>query len=190
MSLPQPQPLFAPDEYLAFERDSEERHEWLDGLIYEMAGESLAHSTICINLAITIGTQLKGKPCRALSPNMKVYCRLPTDSTLKGLFAYPDVTVVCGKPLFHDKHQDVLINPRVIVEVLSNSTERYDRSEKFVRYRQNESLTDYVLVSQDRPQVEHYTRQPDGSWSYRRTTGLEASIVIASIQCTLKLADV
>src|SRR5436853_3379827 len=138
MSLPQQQPLFVPDEYLAFERDTEERHEWLDGLIYDMAGESPEHSTICVNVITTLNTQLKGKDCGVFSPNMKVYSRLKRDSTLKGLFAYPDLTVVCGQPLFHDKHRDVLMNPRLIVEVLSNSTERYDRSEKSVPSRPNE----------------------------------------------------
>jgi Uma2 family endonuclease len=183
MSLPQQQPLFVPDEYLAFERDSEERHEWLDGLIYAMAGESIAHNTICANLAITVGTQLKGKSCRVLSPNMKVYSRLPTDPKLKGLFAYPDVTVVCGKPILHDKHQDVLINPRVIIEVLSNSTERYDRSEKFVRYRQNASLTDYMLVSQFTPSVELFSRRADGRWLYSFEMSLAGSLAIATIEC-------
>ena len=190
MSLLQQQPLFAPDEYLAFERDSEERHEWLDGLIYAMAGESLEHSTICVNVSTTLNNQLRGKPCRVLSPNMKVYSRLPTDTKLKGLFAYPDVTVVCGKPILHDKHQDVLINPRVIVEVLSNSTERYDRSEKFVRYRQNASLTDYMLVSQFTPGIELFSRRADGRWLYTFEMSLAGSLAIASIECELRLADV
>jgi Uma2 family endonuclease len=190
MSLPQQQPLFAPDEYLAFERDAEERHEWLDGLIYDMAGESLAHSIIGMNLANIFVTQLKGKPCMALSPNMKVYCRLKTDSTLKGLFAYPDLMVVCGQPLFHDKHKDVLINPRVIVEVLSNSTERYDRSEKFVRYRQNDSLTDYVLVSQLTPSIELFSLQADGRWLYSFAMPPASGLAIPSIECELRLADV
>jgi Uma2 family endonuclease len=106
------------------------------------------------------------------------------------LFAYPDVTVVCGKPFPHDKHQDVLINPRVIVEVLSNSTERYDRSEKFVRYRQNASLTDYILVSQFTPGIELFSRRADGRWLYSFEMSLTGSLAIASIECELRLADV
>ena len=190
MSLPQQQPLFAPDEYLAFERDSAERHEWLDGLVYAMAGESIEHSTICVNVSTALNNQLRGKACRVLSSNMKVYSRLPSDAQMKGLFAYPDVTVVCGKPLMHDQRQDVLINPRVIVEVLSHSTEVYDRSEKFVRYRQNASLTDYVMVSQFTPGIELFSRQADGRWLYSFEMSLAGSLAIASIECELQLAEV
>ena len=107
------------------------------------------------------------------------------------LFSYPDILVICGEPEYHDALKDIVLNPKVIMEVLSASTEAFDRGEKFTRLQTwNPSLTDYLLIAQDQPQIEHYTRQPDGTWSYRRTTGLHASVVISAIQCTLKLADV
>jgi Uma2 family endonuclease len=190
MTLPQSELLYTPEEYLALERAAFERHEWLDGLTYAMAGESPQHSLISANLTITLGIQLRGKPCAVYSPNMKVYSRLSTDAGLKGLFSYPDCTVVCGPAQFHDKHRDVLINPRVVIEVLSPTTERYDRGKKFLRYQQNSSLTDYVLVAQAYPSVEHYSRQANGSWLYSVTTELTASVALAALECQLPLAEV
>ncbi len=124
------------EEYLRLERASEERHEYIDGQIYAMAGESLAHSRICVTLAAEIRAQLKGKPCEALSSNMKVRSgpTIKRDS-VAGLFSYADLVVVCGRPRFHDEHQDVLINPTAIFEVLSPTTEAFDRGDKFLRYR-------------------------------------------------------
>ncbi|MCC6444237.1 MAG: Uma2 family endonuclease, partial [Armatimonadetes bacterium] len=107
-----------------------------------------------------------------------------------GLYAYPDLTVVCGEPAFHDARQDVLLNPVVIVEVLSPSTEACDRGKKFALYRRIESLADYLLVSQEEPGIEHYARQPDDRWLLTPAEGLEASVYIASIDCPLALADV
>lgn len=167
------------------ERASEVRHEFLDGVIYEMSGESLAHSTICVNLIAEARSRLRGTPCRALSPNMKVR------AVTKGLFAYPDLTVVCGEPLFHDQKKDVLLNPRVIFEVQSPSTERYDRTEKFMRYRNAvESLTDYVLIAQDRPYAEHFEKKPDGNWVYTSYELLPSVVNITSIGCELPLSEV
>lgn len=185
MSLPQTLPIFTPEDYLDLERSTETRHEYLHGHVYAMAGESLDHSRICVNVAGELRTLLKGRPYEALSPNMKV---ATSDA---GLFAYPDVMVVCGEPVFHDKRKDVLLNPAVIFEVLSPSTEAYDRGEKFLRYRtQIETLQDYVLVSQATPLVEHFSRQPDGSWRYSSTSGLSNSIYLASIECRLPLAEI
>ena len=129
MSLPRTLPVLSVREYLDIERQSEIRHEFLDGHVYAMAGESIEHSTICFNLAVAIGAQLKGTPCRGFSPNMKVR------AGEKGLYAYPDLMVACGEPAFQDERGDVLLNPTVIFEVLSRSTEAYDRGEKFERYR-------------------------------------------------------
>lgn len=190
MSLPRSHTLCSPEEYLTFERAAFERHEWLDGLIYAMAGESPAHSIIGANLITAFNIQLRGTPCRVFSPNMKVYSRLPTDQTSKGLFSYPDGLIVCGPPRFHDEHRDVIINPQVIIEVLSPSTERYDRGEKFARYQQNAALTDYLLVAQRYPSLEHYHRQTDGSWKYVAETSLTGSLDIAAIDCRLALAEV
>jgi Uma2 family endonuclease len=189
-SLPQPQLLCTPEEYLASERDAFERHEWLDGMIYAMAGESPQHSLVSANVIGGLNTRLRGKPCAVYSPNMKIYSRLSSDLGLKGLFAYADCTVVCGEARFHDEHRDVLINPRVVIEVLSPSTERYDRGKKFLRYQQNPSLTGYVMIAQAYPSVEHYARRADGSWLYSVTTDLTASVTLESIECRLPLAEV
>ena len=185
MALAQSHPIFTVSQYLDFERDAESRHEFLEGSVYAMAGESPRHSTICYNLYGLTHPQLRGKSCRGYSPNMKIA------TNNRGLYSYPDLAIVCGEPTFFDERQDVLTNPKVIFEVLSPSTQNYDRGEKMLRYTNNiETLTDYILISQDQPQIEHYHRNTDNTWTYMRVTGLEAEVVIPSIQCTLKLADV
>ena len=190
MSLAQSQLVYTPEEYLTREREAFERHEWLDGLIYAMAGESPPHSLISSNVNAILNLQLRGRPCATYSPNMKVYSRLPGETGLKGLFSYPDCLVVCGQPLFHDEHRDVLTNPRVVIEVLSPTTERYDKGKKFVRYQQNVSLTDYVLIAQTYPSIEHYALQANGSWVYSLTTPLTPSAALGSLECELPLAEV
>ena len=179
-----------PEEYLRSEREAFERHEWLDGLIYAMSGESPQHSLITSNVNAILNLQLRGKPCAVYSPNMKVYSRLPGETGLKGLFSYPDTTIVCGRALFHDQHQDVLTYPRVVIEILSPTTERYDRGRKFLRYQQNASLTDYVLIAQAYPSVERFARQADGSWVYSPNTALTASLSLGTVECNLPLAEV
>lgn len=185
MSLPRALPTFTPEDYLSLERLSEIRHEYLDGFVYAMAGESPTHSIICFNLAGSLHGQLKGTPCRGYSPNMKV--RTKDES----LYSYPDLAVICGEPVYHDKHGDVLLNPTVVFEVLSPSTQAYDRGEKSLRYRTEiESLRDFVLVAQDRPRFEHFSRQPDGTWSRAEIDGLSGVLALASIDCRVRLADV
>lgn len=179
-----------PEQYLALEREAFERHEWLDGLVYAMPGESPNHSIICSNINAELNIQLRGRPCMVFSPNMKVRAELVPGKSTKGLFAYPDVLIVCGKPAFHDQHRDVFVNPKVIIEVLSKSTSRYDHEEKFEKYAQNKSLTDYLLVSQQRPHIQYFIRKPRGRWEVVIETKLTGSIVIASIKCKLKLANV
>jgi Uma2 family endonuclease len=185
MSLPRTLSYFGPEEYLAFERVTDARHEYLDGHVYAMAGESIEHSRICVNVAGELRARLKGRPCEVLSPNMKVVTS-PT-----GLFSYPDVVVVCGEPRFYDERRDILTNPTVVFEVLSPSTEAYDRGEKFLRYRtQIETLREYVLISQHRPLVEHYVRQPDGPWSYIAVGSPDEAVELTSIDCRLPLAEI
>jgi len=177
-------PVVTTREYLDIERRSEARHEYLDGHVYLMAGESPAHSTICFNLAVIVGEQLRGTRCRGFSPNMKVR------AGEKGLYAYPDLAVVCGEPVFHDEHGDMLVNPTVVFEVLSPSTAAYDRGEKSLRYRTHiETLRDYVLVEQDRPHVEHLSRRPDGTWAAAEVGGLGSVLSLASIGCLIPLAE-
>ena len=193
MSVPETQVLYSAEEYLALERKSEERHEYLDGEIYEMAGESPAHGTISMNLSRIVSTQLLGTPCQAFAKDTKIrsgFAR-PSRRTPKGLFSYPDLVVVCGEMKFHDEHQDVLLNPTVIIEVLSPSTQAFDHIGKWERYqRWLPSLRDYLMVAQSRPQIEHYERQESGEWLYSRVDQLEATVRLPSIGCTLKLADV
>ena len=193
MSLPQSYVSYSVDEYLALEREAEERHEYLDGQIYEMAGESPTHGTICMNLSRIISTQLLGTPCQAFSKDTKVRSG-PTPKgryLTKGLYSYPDLLVVCGEMKFQDEHRDVLLNPTVIIEVLSPTTEAFDRGEKWVRYQTwLPELTDYVLVSQARPQIDHFHRQPSGEWIYSLVNNLEATFHLTSIDCTLPLTDV
>ncbi len=174
-----------PEDYLKFEREADSRHEFLDGEIYAMAGESLSHSRVCVNLGGEVRAGLKGKNCEALSPNMKV--RTSTAS----LFSYPDLTIVCGEPLFHDAKKDVLVNPKVIFEVLSPSTAEYDRTTKFQKYRMgNETLTDYILVSQDKSFVEHFQRQSDNNWNYKSYSELENVLQIETVECELSLREI
>lgn len=179
-------------EYLEFERKAEERHEFIDGVIRAMAGESPRHSNINANLITEVTLQLKKTSCRTFSPNMKVRSGEQTvANSVKGLFSYPDLTVVCGEPQLHDKVGDVLVNPKVIFEVLSPSTSDFDRSEKFRRLRTfNESLTDYVLVWQTQPLLEHFQRQSNNQWLMTEVAGLENELHISSINCRLKLAEV
>jgi Uma2 family endonuclease len=185
MGLPKELPYFTPEEYLDIERESEIRHEYLDGYVYAMAGESPEHSLICFNLSVIVGLQLRGKPCQGYSPNMKVRTD-PSD-----LFSYPDLAIVCGEPIYHDKRRDVLLNPKIIFEVLSPSTEKYDRDEKFRRYRENiPSMTDYILVSQSTPKIEHFTKQDNGEWTKVEVSGLSNELYIASIDVRIPLEEV
>lgn len=195
MALPERQLLYTIDEYLEMERASEERHEYIDGRIYPAFGEhptpassEFIHNQICINLAREVGTQLRGTSCEALSMNVKVGAQHHVNR--EGQFSRPDLIVVCGSPAFHDAQKRVLTNPVAIFEVLSPSTELYDRGEKFLRYR-NEmpTLTDYILVAQEYPHVDHYTRRPDG-WLLRTASEPDDALEIANINCTLRLAHV
>jgi Uma2 family endonuclease len=193
MSVLQSETLYTVAEYLALERQSEERHEYLDGLIYAMSGESIQHGDISVNLVGELRAQLRGTPCRVWTKDAKVLSgpALKSTRTRKGLFSYPDIVVVCGELQFLDERRDVLLNPTVIIEVLSPSTESFDRGEKFWRYRQHlATLTDYVLVSQSLPLVDHYRRSSNGEWVLTTAGELDASLTIASINCVLRLSEV
>ena len=181
-------------EYLALGRASEERYEYLDGQMYAMAGESPEHGDICSNLVIEVGSQLRGSPCRVWTKDTKVRSGLIPQMRriFKGLFSYPDLVIVCGEPQFHDAYRDVLLNPTVLIEVLSPNTEAFDRGEKFRRYCIfNPTLSDYVLVAQDQPLIEHFVRQEHEQWLLAASVSdLSGSVSLASIQCTLPLTNV
>jgi Uma2 family endonuclease len=164
LALAHTQTLFTVAEYLAFERAADERHEYLDGHIYKMMGESEEHADICANLSGLMHPQLRETPCRGRIANTKVRSGpLPlSPRSSKGLFSYPDFFVVCDPIEYHDEFRDIVINPIVIFEVLSPSTEEFDRDIKFERYdKWNPSLQDYLLIAQNTAKVEHYTRQSD-----------------------------
>jgi Uma2 family endonuclease len=194
MSVAHVERLYSLSEYLNLERASEERHEYLDGQVYAMAGESLQHAAICINLSGVLRIQLLGGPCQVFSKDVKVRSGpLPViTSSKKGLFSYPDILVVCGQPEVLDQHNDVVMNPRVIIEVLSPSTERFDRTHNFMRYREwLPSLTDYVLVAQNQPLIEQFSRGENGVWTIGPVTSdLAGSIQIGSIDGSLPLAEI
>lgn len=193
MSFQPVQALYTVEDYLALERASAERHEYLDGRLYAMAGESPEHGTICTNLTMLIASQLRGTPCQAWAKDTKVRSG-PTPRPRqppRGMFSYPDVVVVCGEPHFHDQYRDVLINPVVLLEVVSPTTEAFDRGDKFFRYRTwLPALTDYILVAQVTPLLDHFHRQAHGHWELFSASGLSSSLSLDSIACTLRLADV
>jgi Uma2 family endonuclease len=171
-------------EYLAMERASEIKHEYLDGYAYAMAGASDAHNIICAYTLISLGSQLRGGPCTIRPSDMRVKI------AATGLYTYPDISVVCGESQFVAGEFDTLLNPVLIVEVLSPSTEMFDRGKKFHHYRQLESLREYILIAQDSPHIERFLRQDDNTWLFTDVTGMDASLELPSIGCTLALAEV
>lgn len=184
MSSPIPREYLTPEDYLRIERDVETRHEYYRGEMFAMGGASREHNLLSTAITSEIYSKLKDRGCEVYSADMRVKVS-PT-----GLYTYPDVVVTCEKPRFEDDHFDTLLNPQVIVEVLSDSTETYDRGAKAAQYRQIESLQDYVLVSQKRSHIEHFSRQAGGGWLLQEATDLDGEIVLDSIGCSIKLADV
>jgi Uma2 family endonuclease len=173
-----------PEEYLSFERAAEYKNEYFDGEIVAMTGASRKHILITLGVAAALREQLRGRPCETYSSEMRV--RIPSAN----LYTYPDVVVACGKPEFEDAEVDTLLNPVLIVEVLSKSTAAYDRRQKFDYYRTLPSLEEYLLVEQDEYHVVQYVRQRDGRWLLADIRGAEASVELSSVGCVLKLADV
>lgn len=185
------EPYFTVEQYLEYEREADERSEFIDGGIYAMAGESPAHGDISMNLAGILQNQLRGTNCRGRTKDTKVRIGTLKERFGKGMISYPDVVVICGEPEYHDQHKDIVLNPAVIIEVLSESTAEFDRGVKFTRYRMfNPTLTDYILVWQDEALVEHYIRQANGDWLLKEYHGLDKSFRIDSIECSLNLAEI
>ncbi|UQA61083.1 Uma2 family endonuclease [Polyangium aurulentum] len=172
-----------PAEYLALERSSPEKHEYFGGEIFAMAGASEEHNLIVGNLVGELRQALRQGPCRVYPSDMRV--KVSTG----GLYTYPDVIVVCSRPEFEDEKRDTLTNPEVLVEVLSDSSERYDRGRKFEHYRKILSLQEYILVSQDQVLVEQFTRKDDGSWGLREHRA-GGRLWLASIGCELLVDEV
>ena len=177
-------PRVTSEEYLALERKAERKSEYFNGEIFAMAGSSPQHVLIVTNVVSELRSQLKTRPCTVYSTDL----RLKVSAT--GMYTYPDVIVVCGEPQFDDDHKDTLLNPTLIVEVLSESTKDYDRGGKFEQYRMIESFVEYVLIAQNKRHVEHFVRQADNRWLLSETNRLEDTIELTSIACNLMLTEV
>lgn len=192
MGLAQPKNyLYSFDEYLEHERKADERSELIDGEIYAMAGESGAHGDISANFLASLVVKLRGSECRARTKDTKVKSGAMKERFGKGMISYPDIVVICGEPEYHDKHKDIVLNPAIVIEVLSETTEEFDRGVKFMRYRNfNDTLTDYILVSQIEPHIEHFIWQENGDWLLKEYYGLGANFRIDSINCALDLVEV
>lgn len=171
----------SPQEYLALERSSEQRHEYADGEIFAMAGATREHNLTAGNIYAGLHQALLERPCEVYSSDMRI------KSAATGRYLYPDVAVVCGDPAFEDETRDTLLNPAVIVEVLSNSTEAYDRGDKFAQYQAIPSCQEYVLASQKEPRIEHFRRLPDGTWLLRILRPGDR-LVLESIGCEIDVA--
>jgi Uma2 family endonuclease len=176
-------PYLTPEQYLEIERKAEFKSEYYQGEMFAMAGAHEAHILIATNTVRELSQQVRRRPCKVYSSEMRV-CVTP-----EGLYTYPDVAVVCGKPDFLVSSVDTLLNPTVIIEVLSESTEAYDRGRKFELYSSLESLAEYLLISSQRVRAELFTRQPEGRWLLTATSNLEDSLHLQSIDCHLLLAD-
>ena len=181
---PQNKPYLTPEEYLAIERAAEYKSEYYAGEMFALAGASRRHNLVTLNLGAELRGRLKGKPCISFANDMRVKV------DLLGKYAYPDVVVACGEPLFESTDQDTLLNPTVIVEVLSESTEAYDRGRKFEHYRKIESLMEYILVAQDQYRIEQYLRQSDGRWIFTEIAGVDTTLVLSSIGCEIPLNEI
>jgi Uma2 family endonuclease len=176
-------PYLSPAEYLARERASPIKHEYYQGETFAMAGASREHNLITTNMCGELRSQLKGKPCEIYSADMRVKI------TGTGLYTYPDIAIVCGERQFEDEHVDTLLNPLVIVEVLSESTEAYDRGAKFAQFRQIKSLRDYVLIAQDQVLIDQFYLK-EGEWRLRGHTSLDDFLDLPNIGCRVALREI
>ncbi len=173
---------YTEEQYLAWEVDATEKSEYVDGEIRAMSGGTEPHASIPMNIGSELRTALRGRGCRVLSSDMKIWTA--------GAFYYPDLSVVCGTSLYRNGNKHVITNPLVVVEVLSPSTEPKDRGEKFIRYLQIETLRSYLLVAQTEARVELFERGENGNWIYSMVTGLENALEIPSLGVTLALSEI
>ena len=178
------QPRLTDEEYLALERKAEFRNQFYDGIMYAMSGGSPIHAFVIAALAREFGNAFKKRPCRVASSDLRVRV------SRGGLYTYPDIVVICDEPRYSDDQKDTLLNPTLLIEVLSPSTEAYDRGFKTEQYRKIESLREYALVSQSRPHVEIFRRQSGGGWLLSEFTGLDTACRFESVDCTIPLAEI
>jgi Uma2 family endonuclease len=174
--------FLTPEQYLEIERAAEYKSEYFNGEMFAMAGAARVHNLLVSSVVRDLNQQLRKRPCEAYPSDMRVRV------SATGLYTYPDAIVVCGQPIFSDQRQDTLLNPTVIVEVLSPSTEAYDRGRKFEHYRTIESLRQYLLISSDRVHADLFTLL-DGRWVLTSADGSQDALELESIGCRLRLAD-
>ena len=179
-----PKKKLTPQEYLVIERAADFKSEFFDGEMFAMAGTSKEHSRITVNLTIQFGNALKGRFCEPFSSDLRVKV------SANGLYTYPDLTIVCGPVDVEDEQADVLLNPTLIIEVLSPRTERYDRGKKFDLYRELDSLKEYVLVSQDQYRVEQFLRGNGSEWGYRVACKEDDIVEFPSVGCSISIKDI
>jgi Uma2 family endonuclease len=177
-------PYISPEQYLAIERRSDVKHEYYAGEMFAMAGATEEHNLLAANVLAALHLQFKGRPCKVYSSDMRVKV------VATGLRTYPDVVALCGEAEFEDDVHDTLTNPALLVEVLSDSTEAYDRGKKFEHYRRIPSFCEYLLIAQDRVYVERHLRGERGEWVLSEYSDLAAVIELSSVGCMLSLADV
>ena len=178
------QPRLTEEEYLQAERAAELRHQFYDGVMYAMSGGSPEHAYLIGSLTRELGMALKKGPCRVYPSDLRVRV------SRGGLYTYPDVTLICDEPKYADDIKDTLTNPTLLIEVLSPTTEAYDRGFKFEQYRSIASLQEYALVSQSRPHIEIFRRQPSNEWLLAEYTGMEATCRFDSVGCAIPLAEI
>lgn len=171
------------EDYFHLEETAESRSEYINGLVYGMAGGTDSHIQIGFNLTRIISEKLRGK-CRAYQSEMKV--RVDEENT----FYYPDVTVVCGEQQFYKGRRDVIENPVLLIEVLSESTQEYDKNDKFFAYQKIESFREYLLISQQKHAVQQYTRQPDGHWKIQASIGINNSVYLESVDLEVEIREI
>ncbi len=179
-----PKPFLSPEQYLAIERAAETRSEYFRGEMFAMTGASRFHNLIAGNVGRRLNEQFDDRPCEVYQTDMRVKVS-PT-----GLYTYPDIVVTCEHPKFEDSSVDTLLNPQVLFEVLSPSTESWDRGKKFGNYRRIDSLREYVLISQDRMLVEKFARLPDGEWLLSEVSSPDDRLVLDSVSCSIRLSDI
>jgi Uma2 family endonuclease len=180
----QPKTWLTPEQYLEIERRAEYKSEYYQGEMFAMAGAREAHNLIAANLLAGIHAQLRSRACRVYGSDMRV------SVSATGLYTYPDVVVVCGERQFLDGQLDTLLNPTLLAEVLSPSTEAFDRGRKFEHYGSIESLRQYLLVASDRVHADLYTRRQEGGWLLTSADGPAGTLALASVNCQIALADV
>ena len=177
-------PQLTEAQYLAIERQASFKSQFYRGEMFAMSGASHLHNIIQANLIRQLGNRLEGTPCQAVGSDLRVLV------SATGLYTYPDAVVMCDPAKFLDGQFDTLVNPKILFEILSDSTEKYDRGTKMSHYMQIDSLQEYVLVSQTEPRVEVYQRSTDGKWSYSDARGLAASFALESVGITLPLSEI